>query len=125
MLQRLGLIVLVLAGLSAYAYAEDKKFDAGKLVGKWQPDAKDAPPSGKITIEMFKDGKLTLSADLGGQSMNVEGSYKLQGDKLTIKMKFPGAPEERSADLTIVKLDDEVLVTKEGDKKEETLKRIK
>jgi len=123
MVRWMSALVLALVCVTFTSAFQDK-IDAGKIVGKWEPDTKDAPAGAKIVMEMTKDNKLTVNAEFNGQKLNMEGTYKLEGNKLNVKMKIPSG-EEKSTTLTIVKLNDEELITKEGDKKEEKLKRIK
>ena len=115
----LGLVVAVAAG----GPADDKggKIDAEKLVGKWEPP--DAPKGVSVVIEFTKDGKLVVSADVGGKTEKTEANYKLVGDRLTINGKLPGG--EKRETLTVLKLTDAELVTKDERGKEETLKRVK
>ena len=122
MIRCLSVLVLALVCVTVTSAFQDK-IDASKLVGKWEPDAKDAPPGAKVVVEMTKDNKFTVNADLGGQKITMEGTYKLEGDKLTVKIKPPGQ-EEKTTTMTIVKLNDDEMITKEGEK-EEKLKRIK
>ena len=109
--------VLVLAGASA---AADEKVDAKKLIGKWEPvEKKDAG----LVVEFADKGKLTVSFDLMGKTEKIEGTYKLDKDKLEIAMTFMG--EEKKETLTVTKLTDDELVTKDSKGKEEKLKRMK
>jgi uncharacterized protein (TIGR03066 family) len=124
MIRCLSVLVLALVCVTVTSAFQDK-IDASKIVGKWEPDAKDAPPGAKIVMEMTKDNKLTVNAEFNGQKINMAGTYKVEGDKLIVKMKPPGSEEEKTSTMTIVKLTDDELVTKEGEKKAETLKRIK
>jgi uncharacterized protein (TIGR03066 family) len=123
MIRSLSACVLVLFCMSMSVAVEDK-IDAAKLVGKWE--GKGEP---KAIIEMTKDNKLIVSVDLGGQKMSMEGTYKVEGNKLSVALKLPGAPEEQKSTMTITKLTDEELVTeeegKDGKKKVETLKKVK
>src|SRR5205823_3535269 len=76
----LGVLLVVAAGASAQEAKEGKKdtVDAKKLIGKWEPkDKKD-----NVTLEFTKDGKLLLSVEAGGKTNKLEGTYKLDGNKL-------------------------------------------
>ena len=109
----------VLAIVVAFAGADDKKddkIDAKKLVGKWEPK-KDA----KFTIEFTKDGKLIVIAD---KDFKIEGTYKLDGNKLEILMKA-GENEVKDTILISKLTDDEMEGESQGKKTKDTFKRIK
>jgi uncharacterized protein (TIGR03066 family) len=107
--------VVCVIGLSTRA--EDKPDDAKLIVGKWEV-IKAAPgtvPEGAI-IEFTKDGKLkaTINTD------TIEGTYTLDGDKIKTKI---GDQEKET--ITIVKISDKEMSTKDKDGKEVMLKRAK
>ena len=115
----LGLVVLSAMGLMPAA-ADDKpgeKIDGKKLVGKWTPKDEKGP---KFTIEFTKDGKVNMNIF----DMKVDGTYKLEGNKITLTLKTEG--KEETMTRTISKLTDEEIVSKD-DKggKEDTLVRVK
>jgi uncharacterized protein (TIGR03066 family) len=114
------LLVLGFAGLAdAGAQKEKDKFDAKKLLGKWEPvDGKEA-----ITIEFSDKGKMTISIDVGGKSEKVEGTYKLDGDKLEMVISFGG--KDMKETVTITKLTDDEWAGKDSKGKEESFKRPK
>jgi uncharacterized protein (TIGR03066 family) len=111
----LGLVICF--GVSA----KDEKIDAKKLVGKWEP--KEQVKDKAFTIEFTKDGKVTITAASGGKDTKVEGTYKVDGNKVTTTMKF--GDKERTETHTVSKLTDTELVSKDEKGKEETLVRIK
>jgi uncharacterized protein (TIGR03066 family) len=106
------------------APAEEKKdesIDAKKLVGKWSPkEQKDGVP---VVIELTKDGKLTVRVDAKGKEITFEGTYKLDGNKLSLTTKV--GDTENTKTKTITKLTDTELVSKDDKGKEETLVRVK
>jgi uncharacterized protein (TIGR03066 family) len=110
--------VVAFGGLLAADDKKDGKIDAKKLVGKWQ--AKDQ--RGGIT-EYTKDGKVLRTATRDGQEKQIEGTYTVDENKLTIKMgaTAPGV------DWTIAKLNDtDLVLTKPvGAAKERTYVRVK
>ncbi len=113
---------IVVLGFAGFATADDKKdekIDAKKLIGKWAPVDDKAP----VTIEFTDKGKMTLSIDLGGKAEKIEGTYKLDGDKLEMVMSFGG--KEMKETVTISKLTDDEMVGKDSKGKEEKFKRIK
>ena len=120
---RLWLVcTLLLASVcSVAAFQEKDKIDGKLLIGKWEPEK--APPGGKVVIEFLKDDKLKVEIEVQGKQEKLEGTYKLEGNQLTIIMKREG--QERTQKLTIVKLNDKEAVMKEESRNEEqTLKRL-
>ena len=116
----LAVLLAVAAGASAQDTKDGKKdaVDAKKLVGKWEPKEKKE----SVTIEFTKDGKLILSVDAGGKTQKLEGSYKLDGNKLTVTVKF--MDQEMKEEVTINSLTDDELTTTDSKGKKETMKRV-
>jgi uncharacterized protein (TIGR03066 family) len=118
--------VLGLAGWADDAAAQEK-IDAKKLIGKWQPAE---PAKGAdVTIEFAEKGKMTFVIDIGGKTEKIEGSYKLDGDKLEMVLVVgkdkDGKDKEQKETVTLTKLTDDELVGKDSKGKEEKLKRVK
>ena len=114
--------ILSLAGFVEAAGQKEKdkdkdKVDLKKLMGKWEPK------DGKIVIEFADKGKLLMTLDLDGKSEKLEGTYKLDGNKLDVVISFLG--KEQKEMLTVKKLTDTELVTTDSKGKDETLKRKK
>ena len=120
-MNRLCLTIALIFLATSLSIAQDK-IDGKLLVGKWEPET--APQGAKVVMEFTKDNKLMVNAEFGGQKINMEGTYKLDGDKLEVKLKEPTG-KEKATSLKIMKLTNDELVTKEGDEKEEKLKRVK
>jgi uncharacterized protein (TIGR03066 family) len=113
--------VAVVLAMACGATAADEKIDAKKIIGKWEPKA---PKKGEnMVMEFTKDGKLILSGEGGGKELKIEGTYKLEGDKLSFKMKFGDATVEEA--VTITKLTDDELEGKDKDGKVEAFKKVK
>ena len=93
--------------------------DAKKLIGKWETTDKKA----LMLIEFTADGKIYLTSGPPGTELKVDGTYKLDKDKLAVQLKFPG--EEVKETLTVKKLTDDELITEDSKQKAETLKRKK
>jgi uncharacterized protein (TIGR03066 family) len=113
---------VVLALVCAVSTAQDKKdekYDVKKLIGKWETGDKKL----LVLIEFAAEGKLLLTAGEPGKEIKAEGTYKLQGDKLDVSLKFMG--DELKEQLTIKKLTDQELITEDSKGKSETLKRKK
>ncbi len=117
----LAALVAVLA-FAGFAGAADEKIDAKKLIGKWEPSKpeKDGP---KLVLEIGEKGKFTLHVTIGGKTENIDGTYKLEGNKLDIEMTFGGKTEKET--ITITKLTDTELVAKDSKGKEDTMTRVK
>jgi len=115
-----AVLVLVAGGTTVGQDTKDK-LDAKLLVGKWTPD--DEAKRDKMTIEFLKDGKLAIGFKFGeAKEFKIDGTYKLDGDKLTVKMSFMG--EEKSEVMTVNKLTAKTLVTTDEKGKKDTLSRI-
>ena len=119
-----GLAVLLVVASAAAQDAKDDKdakkdkdaIDAKKLVGKWEAQKL---PLGTGLVEFTKDGKLTVTFTFGGKTDKVEGTYKLDGNKLSVDFK------DRKDTSTVTKLTDEELAIKHEKGMEEAFKRLK
>lgn len=118
-------MLLVVSVGAAQDKKDAKKVDGAKLVGKWEVSKapENTVPKGTV-IEFTKDGKLKLTVDFNGKKIEMEGTYKVDGEKLNTKMKDPSGTEHEDSD-TIKTLSDEaaVLVAKDG--KEVELSKVK
>jgi uncharacterized protein (TIGR03066 family) len=84
--------------------------NAKKIVGHWvavKADEKGLPKGAKV--EFTKDGKLKIHVEVGGKSFDIEGTYKVKGNKLYTKATFMGETKEDTD--TIKSLSDDRLVT--------------
>ncbi|MBP3955258.1 TIGR03066 family protein [Gemmata sp. G18] len=114
----LGIVLAVVCGANA---ADEKKLDEKKLVGKWEPVK---PKKGEaMVMEFTKDGKLTVTGDMGGKEVKIEGTYKLDGDKLTFALKFMDLDIKET--VTLTKLTDDEMEGKDKDGKVESFKKVK
>ncbi len=113
----LGVVMVVFAGT---ARAEDD--NAKKIVGMWElTKAGGDLPVGTI-VEFTKDLKLT--ATIKDSTDKVTGTYKIDKDKLTVKVTFMGQMlDEETA--TIKKLTDDTLEIEDKDKKIDIFKKKK
>src|SRR5262245_3327925 len=110
----------------AGASADDKKIDPAKLLGKWELTKSESgnAPKGAI-IEFMKDNKMSINVDFNGKSLKLEGTYKVDGDKLTVTIKPPDGGKEDSDTDTIKSLTDDKIVLIDKDKKETELTKKK
>ena len=114
--------VVGLAG--AGARAEDKPDYAKLIVGKWEISKADegTVPLGAV-IEFTKDGKVKLTGKKGDTEMAFEGTYTVEGNKFTIAMKV--GDQEHKQTITITKMSDTEMATKNDEGKVVELKRKK
>ena len=117
-LSALVLGVLVLAG-SATAHDDNAK----KIVGKWEiTKAGGGAPVGTI-IEFTKDNKVAATLKLDGMEIKLDGTYKIEKDKIELKLKAGDMNIDET--LTIKKLTDDALELEDKDKKIDELKKVK
>jgi uncharacterized protein (TIGR03066 family) len=98
---------LFLVGLAVGVRAEEKKdSNKEKIVGTWEWSKSD---EGFSAVYVFsKDGKVKLTGKKDGKEEIVEGTYSVEGDKVTVALKF-GDNEEKHT-FTIKKLTDTEMV---------------
>src|SRR5580692_1668155 len=54
------------------------------LIGRWEDT--DPPKGGSYTIEFFKDGSVTIIGMYPGVDLRADGTYKVDGNKITMKL---------------------------------------
>ena len=119
MLVGLAAAVLV-AGLGGVADGrQPAKIDSKLLLGKWQPKEAEGKD---FTVEFLKDGKLAFVAKLGEKELKLDGTYKLEGDKLSFKLSFGG--EDKEEVRTVHSLTKTELVSSDSKGKKDTLVRV-
>jgi len=116
-------LVAVLFGLAGFAGADDKDDNAKKIVGKWEvtKSGSDVPVGSIVTFS--KDGKINVAVKLDGKDESIDGTYKVEKDKLTVKLKVADQTIEEA--LTLQKLTDKELEIKDKDGKVDVLKKVK
>ncbi len=109
-------VLAVVCLVGAAARAEDKPDYAKKIVGKWEVTKADENtlPAGAI-IEFTKDGKIHIFEKAGDKEMMFGGTYKLDGDKFMVTIKI--GDDEHSNTITITKMTDTEMHTKDKDGK--------
>ena len=104
---RLLVTGLVVLGIVAGVRADDKKADTNKekLVGSWEVVKGDegAPPVGTVVV-FNKDGKMKVTHKQDDKEVTLEGTYTLDGDKVSIVLKQ--GDKEVKHTVTIKKLTD-------------------
>jgi uncharacterized protein (TIGR03066 family) len=130
----MGLLLALMGGtLTADDKKEDKKedkkgekLDAKKILGKWEPKS---PKKGEdFVMEFAKDGKLSVTGTLDGKLQTFNGTYKLDGDKLSFELKVKyanGKMEDIKKTVTILELTDDEMKGKDKEGEVEVLKRVK
>ena len=104
---------VLIAGLGVSLRAEEEKVDIKALiVGIWELTKVSDGPRDITTMEFTKDGKFKMKLKgTDGKEFDVDGTYVVEGDKLTVKSPVPS----EKATATIKKLTDEELVTQNDD----------
>lgn len=102
--------------LGASARAEDKVDYAKLIVGKWEVSKANPGtlPEGTV-IEFTKDGKLKIAAKKDDMEVSFEGTYKVEKDTFTYKLKI--GDEEKSETITITKISEKEMTTKNKEDK--------
>ena len=121
------LFALALSGmmvvLASTAGAADDD-NAKKIVGKWEVTKAGSDLPEGSTVEFAKDGKLTavIKGDKDN-AMKLEGTYKVEKDKMVVKLKLGDQSIEET--VTILKLTDDALEIKDKDSKTDVFKKVK
>ena len=116
------LLVSLLLLVPSTSLIEDK-IDAKLLLGKWEPEKK---PDGvdKLVVEYKKDDKISVEVETQGMKLNFEGTYKVEGDKLSIKIDINGNEQNQKRKITKLTAD-EMVTTDEESKEERKYKKVK
>jgi uncharacterized protein (TIGR03066 family) len=108
-------VAVLVVAVGGSAVGQDEKIDGKLLIGKWTPEDKEKG----LVIEFAKDGKLSVTA---GEGLKLEGSYKLEGNKLTLKVKF--GDDEKAKVRTVHSLTKDKMVSSDEGGKKDTLLRV-
>ena len=109
-------------GVLVFAFTSPAKADdSAKLIGKWAVTKTTGETPVGSTVEFTKDGKLTAIANIEGKEIKLVGTYKVEKDKLTVKLTLGEMNVEEV--LTIKKLTDKELELEDKDKKVDTLEK--
>jgi uncharacterized protein (TIGR03066 family) len=109
-------LVLAFAGLT---FAEDK-IDPTKLVGKWED--KNPPKEGRVTMEFTKNGNITIIGVYKGVDLRADGTYKVEGNKITMNLDSGTKHEEV---ITIDKLTDDEFTHTDSEKRTKVFAKVK
>jgi len=114
----LGVVLVVFAGT-----AQGQDDNAKKIVGAWEVTKSGGDLPAGTTIEFTKDGKLNAVIKADGMEVKLDGTYKVEKDKLIVKIKLGDQNIEETA--TIKKLTDDALEIEDKDKKVDVFKKKK
>ena len=103
--------------------AQGQDDNAKKIVGMWEITKAGGDLPAGTTIEFTKDGKLNAVIKADGMEVKLDGTYKVEKDKLTVKIKVADQNIEETA--TIKKLTDDALEIEDKDKKVDVFKKKK
>jgi uncharacterized protein (TIGR03066 family) len=112
-MRTVGVLVLLCAPLLLTGCG--KKSNADLIVGTWEAVKGEMPPG--TTVEFTKDGKMKANIKVGDKTMSMEGTYKVEGDKLTTSM------EGKSDTDTIKTLNDTTLIIEDSKGKTNEMKK--
>jgi uncharacterized protein (TIGR03066 family) len=117
-------IGVVLCLFGSLARAEEKVDYPKLIVGTWEVTKADpgTVPAGSA-IEFTKDGKLKVKHKKGGEDLTIDGTYTLEKNVFTMKVKL--GDEERTHAITITKISDKAMSTKDKDDKVVELEKKK
>ena len=121
---KLFLAGAVLCLVGVLGAAEDKPDYAKLIVGKWEITKADAGtvPTGSV-VEFTKDGKMKVQFKKGGEEATIDGTYKLEKNVIAMKLKV--GDDEKSKEITITKISDKAMSTKDSDDKVVEMERKK
>jgi uncharacterized protein (TIGR03066 family) len=102
-----GMLFLALC-LASPGRAAEKEDNAKKIVGTWVGVKGEIPPG--TTVEFTKDGKLKVAVKIQDKTINVEGTYKVEGDTVKITTKQQNG-KEKTETIKLKTLTDTKLVT--------------
>jgi uncharacterized protein (TIGR03066 family) len=114
---------LFVVGLVVGVRAEEKKdSNKDKIVGTWELSTSDK--SFSAVYDFAKDGKIKLMSKKDEKEESTEGTYSVEGDKVSVVLKIDGKEEKHT--FTIKKLTDtEMVLLDEQKGKTAELKRKK
>ncbi len=109
-------------GLTLFALSA-KADDTPKLLAKWEVTKSTGDTPVGAVVEFAKDGKMTATIKDGDKELKLDGTYKLDGKKLNVKLTL--GEQKIDHDFTITFKGDDGLELEDKDKKIDTLKKKK
>ena len=113
------LATLVVVALAGHARADD----ASKLLGKWEVTKSTGDTPAGTVVDFQKDGKVTATVTIEDKEVKLDGTYKLDGKKLTVKLTLNEQKLEHDFSATFK--GDDGLELENADGKVDTLKKKK
>lgn len=113
------LAALVVIALAGHARADD----APKLLGKWEVTKSTGDTPAGTVVEFQKGGKLTATVTIEDKAVKLDGTYKLDGKKLTVALTLNEQKLEH--DFTATFKGDDGLELEDADGKVDTLTKKK
>ena|SRR5579871_5523623 len=119
-----GVMAVPLIAATQAEKKEEKKDTAKLLSGTWEvvKGERSTLPVGSL-MEFAKEGKLKLSVKDGDKETQLEGTYKVDGNEVTITIRL--GEQEKKLVLTIKKISEDDLRFEDKDGKSAELKRKK
>jgi len=108
-----SMIALAFACLTGSLARADEKIDKDKLIGTWKIVKADDAPIG-ATGEFTKDGKLIVVIEENGNKVSMQGTYALEGNKITIVLKKGDKDDKDTATIKSLSADKLVIENKNG-----------
>jgi len=119
---RFALVAILVLSLPAQTKAAD---NAKQIIGTWDlVKGDDIPKGAKGIAEFTKDGKLKFTLEFMGTKIVAEGTYKVDGEKLTSTLKGPDGKEKTETD-KIKTLNETTLIFEDDKGKSAEFKRKK
>jgi uncharacterized protein (TIGR03066 family) len=117
-------LLMSLMLISPLAGLVDDKIDGELLIGKWKPEK---PPDGvdKIVIEYLKGDKMKVELTAQGMDITGEGTYKLEGSKLSIDVEIGGNNLKQTRKIVKLTKDELIMKGEEGNEEERKYTRVK
>ena len=117
-----GAVAVVLIAAPGLSAPEKPTIDPTKLVGKWAPMER-KPGEVPTSMDFTKDGKVHIVADLLGQPIELDGTYTLMGDKLTLLISF--GDNETPNSYTVLRLEGDRMELMDVKGVKQTVQRVK
>ena len=91
-------VVVFLGTGAAAAPRKEAKKDLPTIVGTWEivSTSGDIPKGTLITFD--KEMTVRVSIAFNGKTIDIEGTYKVEGDKLSVTIRGPDGKEEKDTD---------------------------
>ena len=116
-----GVLGVCMAAFAGAAAVQDD--NAKKIVGAWEVAKQTGDLPVGTVVEFLKDGKMTVTLKEGDKDLKLEGTYKIEKDKLNVTLKI--GDEKHEEEVVIKKLTDDALEVEDKEKKVDTFVKQK